>query len=72
MGERLSDLEIQRLKREGRDRLMAQVHAILDAPLPKPRNPNRSRSFWILVGASAALLSAALFLVLGATLTGAL
>lgn len=51
------------LLKKNHDRVLHRVMRSLDAPLPKPRDPRRMRSLWILVGVVLGLLIAGLFLI---------
>lgn len=58
MVEHLTDIEIQRLKHEGRDRIMRQVRGMLPDPAPVPDPPKRRiHPLWFLAGFCAGCLA---------------
>lgn len=62
VAEPLSDIEIQRMKREGRERIMSQVQELL-RDTPAKKEP-RWVSVWVLAGVSTGALGTALYIVI--------
>lgn len=44
-------------------RVLGWLNGILNAPLPKPRDPHRMRAVWVLVGFCAGALAVVLFII---------